>query len=253
MTAPRSPRPEVARDAAASRSATPATRVVGEGMARLDIDRARRRGYPEAVYCEFKTPTQLSEIAAAVRGAEHPVIFTRASEEQAEAILAELPSALRLPEARMVCYPPTPPAPVGETVLVVCAGTSDLPVAREAETTARFLGRATTLLTDVGIAGIHRLLEHEEELNAAGAVIVVAGMDGALPGVVAGLIAAPVVAVPTSVGYGAGAGGIAPLLTMLNSCAPGVGVVNIDNGYGAGHLAAQITAPRGPAPASPPR
>ncbi len=113
-------------------------------------------------------------------------------------------------------------------------------MAHEAELTARYLGRSTSLLVDVGVAGIHRLLEHEDAIQSAGVIVVVAGMDGALPGVVAGLASAPVIAVPTSVGYGAGAGRIAPLLTMLNSCAPGVGVVNIDNGYGAGHLAAQI-------------
>ena len=127
---------------------------------------------------------------------------------------------------------------------MACAGSSDVPVAMEAALTARYLGRATELITDIGVAGIHRLLAHEEMLRAAEVVIVVAGMDGALPGVVAGLIASPVIAVPTSVGYGAAFEGIAPLLTMLNACAPGVAVVNIDNGYGAGHLAAQIARPR---------
>ena len=129
-------------------------------------------------------------------------------------------------------------------MVIVAAGTSDLPVAREALLTARYLGRDATLIADVGVAGLHRILGHLPALRAAHAIVVAAGMDGALPSVVAGLVTAPVVAVPTSVGYGAAFGGLAPLLAMLNACAPGVAVVNIDNGYGAGHLAAQITAPR---------
>lgn len=128
-------------------------------------------------------------------------------------------------------------------MVVVCAGTSDLPVAREALLTARYLGRAAELVVDVGVAGLHRVLGKLDVLRAARAVVVVAGMDGALPSVVAGLIAAPVVAVPTSVGYGAAFGGLAPLLAMLNACSPGIAVVNIDNGYGGGHMAAQIAAP----------
>lgn len=133
--------------------------------------------------------------------------------------------------------------PTGESVVVACAGTSDLPVAREALLTARHLGRPAELVVDVGIAGLHRTLSKLEIFREASAIVVVAGMDGALPGLIAGLVAAPVIAVPTSVGYGASFGGVAPLLTMLNACAPGVAVVNIDNGYGAGHLAAQIAAP----------
>lgn len=216
------------------------TRNVAD-FARLDVDRVRRRGYPEAIYCEGKTIAQVEAIAG-VLDDEHPTLFTRISPQQAEAVLAVLPDALYDEVARMAVWPPQEPEVSGVSVLVVCAGTSDLPVAREAMLTARYLGRSVDLLADVGVAGIHRLLEHEDALHEAGVIIVVAGMDGALPSVVGGLVAAPVVAVPTSVGYGAGAGGIAPLLTMLNSCAPGVGVVNIDNGYGAGHLAAQIAA-----------
>lgn len=230
-----------------------------DAVAWLDHDRASRRGYPEAVYCEGKTPAQLAHIAARVR--EHgaaleggaaadggrtpaPTLFTRVSPEGAEAILLELPDAFHDPEARLVAWPPAPPSPTGELVVVACAGTSDLPVAREAELTARYLGRATELLVDVGVAGIHRTLARLDVLRQAGAIVVVAGMDGALPSVVAGLVRVPVVAVPTSIGYGAAFGGIAPLLAMLNACAPGVGVVNIDNGYGGAHLAAQITVPR---------
>ena len=158
-------------------------------------------------------------------------------------MLAELPDARYDEEARLLVWPPEPPASTGGLVVVACAGTSDLPVAREALLTARYLGRAVELVIDVGVAGLHRVLSRLELLRSARVVVVVAGMDGALPGVVAGLVSAPVVAVPTSVGYGAAFEGVAALLTMLNACAPGVGVVNIDNGYGAGHLAAQIAAP----------
>jgi hypothetical protein len=213
-----------------------------QAVADLDFDRAKRRGYPEAVYCESKTPVQLRLIAAAVRERSSRTLFTRASPEQAEAVLAELPDAGRDEESRLLWWPPEPPAETGGLVVIAAAGTSDLPVAREAQLVARFLGRRTELVADVGVAGLHRILNRLELLRSAAAIVVVAGMDGALPSVVAGLVAAPVVAVPTSVGYGAAFEGLAALLTMLNSCAPGVAVVNIDNGYGAGHLAAQIAA-----------
>ncbi|MBZ2195181.1 nickel pincer cofactor biosynthesis protein LarB [Occultella gossypii] len=228
----------------------------------LDHDRGARRGYPEAVYCEGKSTAQVALIAAAYAARHRParpvesaevaatsalsppsaVLFTRASAEHAEAILAELPDAVDDREARLVAWPPTPPEPTGGLVVVAAAGTSDLPVAREAELTARYLGRRTELVMDVGVAGLHRVLARLDLLRSAAAIVVVAGMDGALPAVVAGLVSAPVVAVPTSVGYGAAFSGLAPLLSMLNACAPGVGVVNIDNGYGGGHLAAQIAA-----------
>lgn len=216
-----------------------------DGVVQLDLDRARRRGYPEAVYCEGKSPADLRTIAALVR--EHPQmahLFTRADAERAEAVLAELPDAVYDPVARLVVWPAQVPEAVGEKVVVACAGTSDLPVAREALLTARYLGRQAELVADVGIAGLHRALSRLETFRSAGAIVVAAGMDGALPGLIAGLVSCPVIALPTSVGYGAAFEGLAPLLTMLTSCAPGVGVVNIDNGYGAAHLAAQITAPR---------
>jgi NCAIR mutase (PurE)-related protein len=219
------------------------------GIADLDHGRAQRRGYPEAVYCEGKTPEQVAAIARALRtrdaGGPAPAValFTRAGPGHADAVRTELPDAFHDPEARLLAWPPTPPKPSGGLVVVVTAGTSDRPVAREAELTAGYLGRPTQLVVDAGIAGLHRITAHLDLLRSARAVVVVAGMDGALPGVVAGLIAAPVVAVPTSVGYGASFAGVAALLTMLNACAPGIGVVNIDNGYGAGHLAAQIAAP----------
>jgi NCAIR mutase (PurE)-related protein len=213
-------------------------------FADLDLDRQARRGYAEAVYCPGKTPEQVTAIAAAVRVRPDVVtLFTRASPAHVEAILPVLPDAHHDADAALLAWPPAPPAPTGGLVVVVAAGTSDLPVAREAMLTARYLGRATEMMVDVGVAGLHRVLSRLDVLRRARVVIVAAGMDGALPSVVAGLIAAPVVALPTSVGYGAALHGLAALLTMLNACAPGIGVVNIDNGYGAGHLAAQIAAP----------
>ena len=222
------------------------------GYAELDLGRAARRGYPEAIYCEGKSVEQVAGIAAAVR--EHPEIttlFTRASPDHAKAVLLALPDAAYEVEARLLAWPPRPPEPTGGLVLVVAAGTSDLPVAREAALTAGYLGRATEVIADVGVAGLHRILGRLDRLRQARVIVVAAGMDGALPSVVAGLVSVPVIALPTSVGYGASFGGIAALLTMLNSCAPGVSVVNIDNGYGAGHLAAQIAAPQDPSEAPP--
>jgi len=212
-------------------------------VADLDQDRVARRGYPEAVYCAGKTPEQLRLIAAAVRDLAQVTLFTRADDDHAAAIRDALPEARWDADAGLLAWPPVPPEPTGGLVVVVAAGTSDLRVAREAMLTASYLGRPCELVVDVGVAGLHRILGHIELLRRARVVVVVAGMDGALPSVVAGLIAAPVVAVPTSVGYGAAFEGLAALLAMLNACAPGVAVVNIDNGYGAGHLAAQISAP----------
>ncbi|WP_432536955.1 nickel pincer cofactor biosynthesis protein LarB [Kineococcus arenarius] len=212
-------------------------------FARLDHDRAARRGYPEAVLCESKSVDQVLAIADAVREREAPTLFTRVRLDQRDPLEQRLPGARWDGDARLLAWPGEPPEPTGGLVVVLAAGTSDLPVAREAALTAAHLGRSTEVVVDVGVAGLHRVLGHLQLLRSARAVVVVAGMDGALPGVVAGLVAAPVVAVPTSVGYGAAFQGLAPLLTMLNACAPGVAVVNIDNGYGAGHLAAQIAAP----------
>lgn len=212
-------------------------------FANLDHERASRRGYPEAIYCTGKTPEQVGMIAAAVRDQPHTTLFTRADKDHAAAVLAELPGAFHDQQANLLAWPAQPPPATGGLVAVLAAGTSDLPVAKEAQLTAGYLGRPTELVVDVGVAGLHRVLSRLELLRRARVVIVAAGMDGALPSVVAGLVAAPVVAVPTSVGYGAAFEGLAALLTMLNACAPGVAVVNIDNGYGAGHLAAQIAAP----------
>jgi NCAIR mutase (PurE)-related protein len=212
-------------------------------FADLDHNRAERRGYPEAIYCTGKTPEQVAMIAAAVRDQPHVTLFTRASKQHAAAILSELPCAFHDQEVGLLAWPPNAPAATGGLVVVLAAGTSDLPVAKEAQLTASYLGRSTELVVDVGVAGLHRVLGRIDLLREAKVVVVAAGMDGALPSVVAGLIAAPVVALPTSVGYGAAFEGLAALLAMLNACAPGVAVVNIDNGYGAGHLAAQIAAP----------
>ena len=214
-----------------------------ETFADLDHNRTKRRGYPEAVYCEGKTPEQVAMIAFAVRDQPHVTLFTRASKQHAAAILSELPDTFHDQEAGLLAWPADPSAPSGGLVVILAAGTSDLPMAKEAQLTARYLGRSTELVVDVGVAGLHRVLSRLDLLRRARVVIVAAGMDGALPSVVAGLIEAPVVALPTSVGYGAAFEGLAALLAMLNACAPGVAVVNIDNGYGAGHLAAQIAAP----------
>lgn len=227
----------------------------------LDLGRAARRGYPEAIYCQGKSVDQVRDIARRIKafhaeaGAGESVggesvagefftqttLFTRADAERAAAVLEVLPDAVHDPSARLLAWPPAVPTPSGGLVVVAAAGTSDLPVARKAELTARYRGRRTELVMDVGVAGLHRVLGRLDLLRRAAAVVV-AGMDGALPSVVAGLASAPVVACPTSVGYGAAFDGLAPLLAMLNACSPGVGVVNIDNGYGAGHLAAQIAA-----------
>jgi NCAIR mutase (PurE)-related protein len=214
------------------------------GIAELDLGRAARRGYPEAIYCAGKTPEQVGLIAAAVRPRPEIVtLFTRADKDRAAAVLAELPGAFYDSDAGLLAWPAAPPGATGGLVAVLAAGTSDLAIAREAQLTATYLGRPTELVVDVGVAGLHRVLARLELLRRARVIVVAAGMDGALPSVVAGLVSVPVVAVPTSVGYGAAFEGLAALLAMLNACAPGVAVVNIDNGYGAGHLAAQIAAP----------
>jgi pyridinium-3,5-biscarboxylic acid mononucleotide synthase len=210
---------------------------LGEGIM-ADTHRALRTGESEAVYCSGKTPAQAAAAFAALAAGGGPVLATRAEDGHVGAILAAVPGAVHHPEARMVVLPGRPAA--CGTVTVVCAGTSDLPVAEEAAVTAEALGAAVSRVSDAGVAGLHRLLAHTEVLRRAGVVIAVAGMEGALPSVVAGLVAAPVVAVPTSVGYGAAFGGLAPLLAMLNACAPGVGVVNIDNGFGAAVLAVRV-------------
>ena len=209
--------------------------------ARIDVHRALRQGLPEVIYGAAKTPRQIVDCARALLAHGQQALVTRVAPDAAQHVLAELPGGEYVSEARLLCFGPPPPAPSGlGTVLVVCAGTADLPVAREASEVARRFGNKVELLADVGVAGLHRLLDRLELLRSARVLIVVAGMEGALPSVVAGLVAAPVIAVPTSIGYGASFGGVAALLAMLNSCAPNVGVVNIDNGFGAAALATLI-------------
>ena len=203
-------------------------------FATLDLDRARRLGAPEVVYGEGKSPVQCVAIAERLAAAGQGVLLTRTSDAARSALRARFPELRVHDGARTAWLGPREPRPVAAGyVCVVTAGTSDLPVADECLETLAFLGLRTERVADVGVAGVHRVLERAGRLRGARAVVVVAGMDGALPSVVGGLVGGPVIAVPTSVGYGAAFGGIAPLLTMLNSCAAGVTVVNIDNGFGA--------------------
>lgn len=207
------------------------------GFARLDTHRAMRKGFPEVIFCPGKTTEQIVSIFERLAHHEGRVMAARASAEEAEAILKKFPQSVYHASARIVTLG-APAAVAGKgKVLVISAGTADIPVADEAAVTAETLGSPVERLFDVGVAGIHRLLDRREILFAANVLVVVAGMDGALPSVVGGLVSRPVIAVPTSIGYGASFGGLAALLTMLNSCAPGVTVVNIDNGFGAGYSA----------------
>lgn len=209
------------------------------GYAELDHHRALRKGFPEVVLGEGKTPEQLAAIAEKLAAGSDKLLITRADVERYRAVKENVPDAVYHAPARAITLERTR-APKQPGVAVCCAGTSDVPVAEEAAITAEIMGSAADRLYDIGVAGIHRLLDKLETLRRANAVVVVAGMEGALPSVVAGLVSAPVIAVPTSVGYGASFGGLTPLLAMLNSCAAGVAVVNIDNGFGAGYLAAVI-------------
>ncbi len=209
------------------------------GFAALDHHRDLRQGVPEAVMCEGKTPATAAAIVKRLAASGAPVIATRADARTGRAIQRAVPEAEYHPQARVALVNPRQPAD-SHGAVVVTAGTADLPVAEEAALTAGALGSGVSLVCDVGVAGVHRLVDQLERLRAARVVVVVAGMDGALPSLVGGLLPQPVVAVPTSRGYGAHFGGIAPLLTMLNSCAAGVAVVNIDNGFGAGVLAHRI-------------
>ena len=209
------------------------------GFARLDTHRAMRKGYPEVIFCPGKTIDQIVKIFERMARHDGRVMAARATAEAADAIKAKFPQAVYHESARIVTLGSATPSGKG-TVLVMSAGTADIPVADEAAVTAETLGSKVERLFDVGVAGIHRLLDRRETLFAANVLVVVAGMDGALPSVVGGLVSRPVIAVPTSIGYGASFGGIAALLTMLNSCAPGVTVVNIDNGFGAGYTAHMV-------------
>ncbi|HEX8521424.1 MAG TPA: nickel pincer cofactor biosynthesis protein LarB [Tepidisphaeraceae bacterium] len=210
------------------------------GFAKVDHHREIRRGFPETIYCAGKTAEQVAEIAARLAKCGPRLLGTRATPDQFEAARKRV-AELEFDEVARVIWMDREPERVRKKgVLIMAAGTSDLPVAEEAAITLDLMGHGAKRIYDVGVAGLHRLLAQLDEMRKANVVIVCAGMEGALPSVVAGLLAAPVIAVPTSIGYGASFQGLAALLGMLNSCSPGIGVVNIDNGYGAAHLAAAI-------------
>lgn len=216
--------------------------VANLGFASVDTHRALRNGFPEVIFGAGKTPEQVAKIAAKVVGKNGRVLITRASQEQARAVRKKFKMAVHHKTARCITIEKKPVVKRAGTVAVICAGTSDLPVAEEAAITAEIMGNRVERIWDVGVAGLHRLLARLETIQQANVLVVVAGMEGALPSVVAGLVARPVIAVPTSIGYGASFGGLAALLGMLNSCGSGVTVVNIDNGFGAGYAASQINA-----------
>ncbi len=214
--------------------------VADLGFAQVDTHRALRKGFPEVIFGAGKTPEQVVRIAAKLLENEQRVLVTRVTPEHARALRRKFKRAAYHTIARCVTIETKSLAKRAGTIAVVCAGTSDLPVAEEAAVTADIMGNRVERIADVGVSGVHRLFGRLDKLQSANVVVVVAGMEGALPSVVAGLVSKPVIAVPTSVGYGASFGGLAPLLGMLNSCGSGVTVVNIDNGFGAGYAASQI-------------
>ena len=213
------------------------------GFAKVDHHRSMRQGFAEVILGLGKTPSQIATIAAGIVGRGHPLLVTRTDETAWKAVQAAVPEAEYHEAARCITVKREVPMGVG-TIALCSAGTSDIPVAEEAGITAELMGNTVDRLYDVGVAGIHRILNQRARLEAARVIIVVAGMEGALPSVVGGLTAAPVIAVPTSIGYGASFNGLAALLAMLNSCASGIAVMNIDNGFGAAALAARILRPR---------
>jgi NCAIR mutase (PurE)-related protein len=210
------------------------------GVARVDHHRSIRQGFPEVILGLGKTPAQIAVIAAAIVARGSTLLVTRASEAAYSAVQAVVPGATYYADAALITFRQEDITPGKGTIVVAAAGTSDLPVAEEAARTAELMGNTVERVYDVGVAGLHRLLGERARLAAARVIIVVAGMEGALPSVIAGLVDVPVIAVPTSIGYGASFGGIAALLGMLNSCASGVSVVNIDNGFGAAAMASLI-------------
>ena len=215
------------------------------GFARVDHHRELRTGAPEVVFGDGKTPEQVRRIAEEILSRSGRVLVTRATEEMRDAVAEAIPQAAYDPVARTISLNTREGAGAAGLVAVVSAGTSDIPVAAEAAVTAEWMGRHVESHHDVGVAGLHRLLDRLGDIRRADAVVAVAGMDGAMPSVLAGLVGAPVIAVPTSIGYGASFEGVGPLLTMLNACSAGVAVVNIDNGFGAGYMAAVIAAGAG--------
>lgn len=210
------------------------------GHSRVDLEREERNGTPEVIYGESKTSEQITEIMATMLEREQNILATRITQEVAASIQASFPEAVYHEQARLVGLRSYEPELTESKIAIVCAGTSDLPIAEEARITAEFYGNRIETVYDCGVAGLHRLLASLDTIRSCRVVVVVAGMEGALPSVVGGLVKAPIIAAPTSVGYGANFEGLSALLTMLNSCASGVSVVNIDNGFGAGFLASRI-------------
>lgn len=211
------------------------------GFAHIDHHRTLRKGFPEVIFGQGKSQDQIIGILEKMVSRENIILVTRIAPSIAEYVLARFPSARYHPDARLLCIQKTAPKITGiGTVLIISAGTSDIPVAREAALTAEAMGNKVKTLFDVGVAGIHRLFAHQQMIQDASVIIVAAGMEGALPSVVGGLVGAPVIAVPTSIGYGTSFGGMTALLGMLNSCASNIAVVNIDNGFGAGFMASAI-------------
>lgn len=211
------------------------------GFTRINHHRSLRKGYPEVIFGEGKTPDEISSIMKQLREKGQNILVTRLDEKKAKIIKKTFPRSRYFPRSKVLTYLTHPVNMEGKgTILIISAGTTDIPVAEEAALTAQFMGNRVETIYDVGVAGIHRLLSERERLERARVLVVVAGMEGALPSVVGGLVDRPVIAVPTSVGYGTSFGGVASLLAMLNSCASGVAVVNIDNGFGAGCIASLI-------------
>ncbi len=227
-------------DEATALTALAAPAVADLGFAQVDLQRAARTGFPEVIFGSGKTPEHVARIAAEILKRDAHLLITRITPAHFEETKRIAPGAVHHQDARCITVSAAPLAPRPGLIAVASAGTSDLAVAEEAAVTAEIMGNKVLRITDVGVAGLHRLLRRIEELRRADVVIAVAGMEGALPSVVAGLVERPVIAVPTSVGYGASFGGLAALLAMLNSCGSGVTVVNIDNGFGAGFAASQI-------------
>ncbi len=210
-------------------------------FAHIDHHRSLRKGFPEVIFGEGKTAAQIGGILERMILHESTVLVTRVDASKAETVCRTCPQAVYHPDARIILWENQPPRITGKgTILIISAGTSDIPIAREALLTARAMGNQVKTVFDIGVAGIHRLMGHREEIEKAAVLIVVAGMEGALPSVVAGLTASPVIAVPTSIGYGVSLGGLTALFGMLSSCSSNVAVVNIDNGFGAGYMASAI-------------
>ncbi len=215
------------------------------GFAKIDNHRAERRGFPEAIFCEGKTPEQVAQIVQKMNEGDRNILATRANAETFEAVQKLVPEAEYHKDVRLIVVRKEELTPDPDRfILVMTAGTSDIPVAEEAAITAELMGHRVERVFDVGVAGIHRLFAQQEKVISANVLVVAAGMEGALASVVGGLVSKPVIALPTSIGYGASFGGVAALLGMLNSCAAGVSVVNIDNGFGAGRLAGMMNSMR---------